>query len=86
MPKTIFVGDTTANDEKTKKILSKILDDKIEQFYVDRERHHAEHMWLQEMMKWSNEIKSSVLKSIVKAVVLGIVALIIAGFIVYKGS
>lgn len=75
-----------ADKEELKLILSGVLEEKNKDFYIDREQHYEDHMWLHEMIKWSNEIKSSVLKCIVKAIVVGVIALLITGFLISRGN
>lgn len=76
-----------ANDKKELKLLlCEVVDERMEELYIDRERHHNEHMWIQDMMRWSNEIKSSILKCVIKTMVVGIIAVLITGFLVYKGD
>jgi len=74
-------------DEKTiKKALNDVLEEKFTQFFVPPERHYQEHLWLRDLMCWTNKIKSSALKTIVTSIVGGIITLLIIGFVVFSGK
>lgn len=76
----------SVDKEDFKLLLSGVLEEKNKEFYVNRKQHYEDHMWLHEMLKWSNEIKSSVLKCFVKAIVVGVIALLITGFLISRGN
>lgn len=76
----------TMDEATLKKVLAEVFDEKFAQFYIPPERHYREHLWLQDLMSWSDKIKSSALRTIVSSIVGGILVLIVIGFIVFSGS
>jgi hypothetical protein len=63
--------------------VGRAIDAKLGQFYIDRETHFKDHEWIQELRKWSDEIKGTVLRSFVKIVITAMIGLTILGFIVW---
>ena len=55
-------------------------------FYIDRETHYKQHQWISDLIKWTDSIKSSAIRTVVQAVVLGFLALLVLGFAMkYEG-
>ena len=72
-------------DEKTlKRIVADVIDDKFASFYVDPEKHYQEHLWLSDIIAWSDKVKTSVIKSIVRCVVVGMLGLMVVGFVLFS--
>ncbi len=69
-----------------KTALTEVLDEKFTQFFVPPERHYQEHLWLQDLMCWTNKIKSSALRTLVSSIVAGVITLIIIGFVIFSGG
>lgn len=75
-------------DEKLlKKIIVEVFDEKFASFYIVPEKHYQDHLWLSDLIRWSDKTKSSILKTIIGSIVAGIIFLLILGFATfYKGS
>ncbi len=70
-------------DEYTKLIKSTIenaLDNKLKEFWVDRELHYRHHEFIDKWMKWSEDMSQTMWRSIIKWIILGILGLIALGF------
>lgn len=73
------------NPEQLQKIVhdaaTQAIDAKLGQFYVDREQHYQDHLWLKSFREWTDSFKNSFLKSLAKGVATIILFLLIFGFI-----
>lgn len=56
------------------------LEGELKPFYIDRKEHYEQHQFLSELMKWTEQCKSIVLKTVVSTVVLIVIGLMAAGF------
>lgn len=72
--------------ETLKEVVTEVIDAKFASFYVDPEKHYQEHLWLSNLISWSDKAKTSVMKTIIGVVVTGILGLLAIGFVLfYKG-
>ena len=60
---------------------TKAIDAKLGQFYVDREQHYLDHLWINNLREWTDSFKNSFLKSLAKSIATIILVLLILGFI-----
>lgn len=71
--------------EITKEIIKaavvEALQEEIKPFYIERETHYQDHLFIKEAREWLDNIKSTMWKTIAKAVVAGLIGLLILGFI-----
>ena len=56
------------------------------QYKVPKEQHYQDHMWIKEVMEWTDTIKNSVVKSAVNIMVLGFFGILLLGFIFWGKS
>lgn len=72
------------DEDAIKKIVTEsvcaAIDRKLGEYYIPSERHYHDHMFLESVMEWTNEIKTTALKTIVRSAVTGIMVLLILGF------
>ena len=73
-------GDSV-NKEEIKAIFKEVLDEKMTEFWVDREVHYQHHEFLSSLIKWVENTKHTIFGTIVKTFVIGIIGLILLGFI-----
>lgn len=75
------------DEKRLKQIMTEVIDDKFASFYVDPEKHYQEHLWLSDLIAWSDKVKTSAIKSIVRCVVVAMLGLMVIGFgFFYKGG
>lgn len=53
------------------------------QYKVPKEQHYQDHLWINQMITWQNNIKSSIWKSIMSILVAAIFMLMVWGFIMW---
>lgn len=64
-----------------KDLIKEAMDDKLRDFWIDREEHYEHHKFIGELIKWLQDCKSTASKTLVKGIILTIIGLIILGFI-----
>ena len=62
---------------------ARAIDQKLGQFYIDRETHYQDHQFIQQFRKWTEEAKGTALRVVVKTIAAGAIILILLGFIVW---
>jgi hypothetical protein len=62
-----------------------ILQSHLQDFYISREQHYKDHTFIESLMKWTENSKSVVNKTIIKFVVSAIITAILLGFSVKMG-
>ncbi len=60
--------------------------DEIKTYYIDRQEHFRQHQFLSEFIKYSEQCKSIVLKSVLTALIAGILGLMYLGFALKNGG
>ena len=60
--------------------VSTALDKSVREFYVDREKHWEDHMFLGGFRKFIDETKSTAWKVVVRVVAIGVIGLLVLGF------
>jgi len=63
-----------------KEAVGEAIDEKMRDFYIDRETHYKQHEFLGDMMQWVDDCKSTASKTIVRILVYGIIGTIMIGF------
>jgi hypothetical protein len=69
--------------EEVEAAVGRAIDNKLGQFYIDRETHYQDHQFISELRKWSEEAKGTVLRAVLKFITYGLIGLLIIGFIVW---
>lgn len=67
--------------ETIKAAVVEALKEEIKPFYIERETHYQDHLFIKELREWLDSIKSTAWKTIAKIVITGIIGLLILGFI-----
>jgi len=70
-----------SDKEIIKEAIREFIEEEDKTFFVDRETHYQDHLFISDLREWCEGIKSTFWKTIAKAVVMGIIALLILGFI-----
>ena len=60
--------------------------DEIKTYYIDRQEHFRQHEWLAEMIRYSEQCKSIVLKTVLGAFLIGVLGLTYLGFAIKHGG
>lgn len=71
------------NRDELKEIVTEALDERIKDFYIDRERHYKHHLFIERLEKWADRCTSTFLKTVVQCVVGAILTLIVIGYIAW---
>jgi hypothetical protein len=71
--------------ETIKEAVREAFQEELKAFYIDRETHYQHHQFLGGIIKWCEQCKSIVLKTIVTAVVGGVIALLVIGYSIKHG-
>lgn len=73
-----------SSEERLKAIIAEAvksaIDERAEKFYIPSEKHYQDHMFLEDLISWTDEIKATTLRTIVKSFVTAIIILIVLGF------
>jgi len=73
------------NPEQLTKIVKeateKAIENKLGQFYIDREQHYQDHLFIKSFREWTDSFKNSFLKSLAKGIATIFLFLLIFGFI-----
>lgn len=69
--------------ELMKEAVAEVIDEKLGSLYIDRETHHDHHKFLSDMIRYMEETKGVVRRTLVKMVVIGFIFLFLAGFILW---
>lgn len=72
--------------EIIKEAIKEALKEELGSFFIEREEHYQHHLWISQMIKWSDSIKSKVIGTVVKLFVTGIIVLVVMGFILWGKS
>lgn len=67
--------------EAIKEAVKEALHDEVSAFYVDRETHYLQHVWLKDLINYCENAKSIIGKTIISILVGGAITLMVAGFI-----
>ena len=65
--------------DEVKSAVAEAIDEKLSQFWVDRELHFEHHKFIDRWMKWSDDASKTIWRTIIKAVIITILSLIALG-------
>ena len=72
--------------DELKSAVGEAIDEKLSQFWVDRELHYEHHKFIDKWMKWSDDASKTVWHTIIKAIILAVLGLIAIGVVLkFKG-
>lgn len=71
------------NKDEIKQIIEDAIEEKMQQYWVDREKHYQQHDFIDRLMSWADTISNSFLRAIATAITLAIIGLIVLGFILW---
>lgn len=69
--------------DQIKAAVKEVMDERMKEFYIEREKHYQHHQFLEGFIAWTSSIKSTVLKTIVGLVVTALIGLVVLGFAVW---
>lgn len=69
-----------------KRAVGEAMDEKMKDFYIDREKHYQHHAFIEDLIQWRDSCKSTCMKAIANIVVVGAIGLMLAGFIAWGGK
>lgn len=72
-------------EEIINKAVSSAIERELGSYKVDKEQHYQDHIFLRDLRKWFDDIRSSFWKSFVAAIVPALLMLIVLGFIAWAG-
>ena len=59
------------------------IEKELGQYKVPKEQHYQDHLWINQMVLWQNNFKSSIWKSIANIIVASFFGLLMLGFIMW---
>jgi len=71
--------------DEIKSAVAEAIDEKLNQFWVDRELHYKHHEFIDKWMKWSNDMSKTIWHTIIKTIVLGLLGLLALGALLKMG-
>lgn len=69
--------------EELKTIIKEAIDEKLNEFWIDREEHYKQHQFLSSLMKWSETCSNTIVRTCIKCFVSALLILTVAGFIAW---
>ena len=77
--------------EEITKIIEKAVDKAVKeavhnelgQYKVPKEQHYNDHIWLESMRKWQENVKSQITKTVIGILISALFALLVYGFILF---
>lgn len=66
-----------------KAAMTEVIDEKMKDFWIERERHYKHHEFITEMICWTDKFKSATMKAVVNCIVVALLSAIAIGFIVW---
>ncbi len=67
--------------EQLKAALKEALQEEVKSFYIEREQHYQDHLFIKELRELFTSIKSTTSRTIVGIVITALIGLIVLGFI-----
>lgn len=64
-----------------KAAIKETFDEEIKPFYIDRERHYQDHLFITDMREWISSIHNTTTKTIVGILITAGLSLLVLGFI-----
>ena len=71
--------------DELKDAVGEAIDEKLSQFWVDRELHYKHHEFIDRWMKWSDDMSKTIWHTVVKAIVLLALGLMALGALLKIG-
>lgn len=73
--------------DEIKTAVSEVIDEKLSEFWVDRETHYEHHKFIGSWIKWFEDANKTIWHVIIKTVVIGaLILMAIGAFFKLKGS
>ena len=73
--------------DELKSAVGEAIDEKLSQFWVDREVHYKHHEFIERLMTWYDDASKTIWHTIIKTLIIGIMILIAIGaFIKYRNQ
>lgn len=69
--------------EQIKAAIKEVMDERMKEFYIDREEHYLDHQFLHGLREWTGSIRSTTVKTVVSIFVAALIGLMIMGFVVW---
>ncbi|MEP9411525.1 MAG: hypothetical protein HRF42_08980 [Candidatus Brocadia sp.] len=63
--------------DQLKAVIKEALDERIKEFYIDRETHYQDHQFIKELRDWTESIKSTTIKTVVGLFVAALIGLLL---------
>ena len=71
------------NHAEIKKAVSEAIEEKMVEYWIDRQKHYGHHQFIESLVLWSDRISSTIVQTVVKTVIVAILALFIIGFAIW---
>ncbi len=70
---------TPTQKNEIKEAVKEVIDSELKPLYVERQKHYEEHMFIRELMKFTEALKSNSIMVIVKLTILGVFGVVGTG-------
>jgi len=67
--------------EELKEAVSEAIQEKLGDFFIEREKHFQHHQFIAGVMTTTNKIKGTACKTITTSGIIGLIAIIVMGFV-----
>ncbi len=67
-----------------KQAIAEVLDEKLAHFWIEREKHYRHHLWIDEMIAWMDQCKSTIVHTVTRCLVTALIGFIVMGFIFWN--
>lgn len=74
---------TPEEKEELKFIVKEAADEKIREFWIDRETHFRHHEFIDSWMRWSDRVSSVAVQTVVGSVIVFMIGLLALGFAIF---
>lgn len=72
--------------DSIKAAVCEAIDEKLADFWIEREKHYQHHEFITEMISWTDRFKSTTMKAIINCVVGAVIFAMAIGFVVWGGK
>ena len=69
--------------DQIKAAVKEVMDDRMKEFYIDRETHYQDHQFLKGLREWTDGIKSTTWRTVIGLFVTALIGFLVLGFIMW---
>lgn len=69
--------------DQIKAAVKEVMDERMKEFYIDRETHYQDHQFLKGLREWTASIRSTTIRTIISLFVTALIGFLVLGFVVW---